>query len=122
MSEKPIILYVEDEDINQQLFQINFKHLYTVIIAGNGFQGLEILRQHQEIRIVVSDMKMPVMSGLEFIQRAKEMRPDLPFFLLTGYDITSEINDALSSKLIIAHLKKPFDIVEMQAVFSKALM
>ena len=122
MSDKPIILYVDDEAINLQLFQINFKNSYTVIIADNGFKGLEILKQNKEIRIVVSDMKMPSMSGMEFIKRAKEMRPNIPYFLLTGYDVTSEIRDAINAKLINAHLKKPFDINEMEAVFSKALV
>jgi|AntAceMinimDraft_5_1070358.scaffolds.fasta_scaffold02888_4 response regulator RpfG family c-di-GMP phosphodiesterase len=121
MSKKPIILYVDDEDINQMLFEINFKKDYTVITAGNGFEGLQILKQNPAINIVVSDMRMPILNGIEFIQKAKEIQPKLPFFLLTGFDITPQISEALESKLIHSHLKKPFDIEAMHAAFSKAL-
>ncbi len=121
MTEKPTILYVDDEDINQMLFEINFKKDYSVITASNGFEGLQILKQNPGINIVVSDMRMPILSGIEFIQRAKEIRPEIPFFLLTGFDITPQINEAINSKLIHSHLKKPFDIAEMLAAFSKAL-
>ena len=121
MSEKPCILYVDDEDINQMLFEINFKKNYTVITAGNGFEGLQILKQNPAIKIVVSDMRMPILSGIEFIQRAKEIRPEIPFFLLTGFDITPQIQEAINTNLIHSHLKKPFDFVEMNADFAKVL-
>lgn len=122
MKEKPIILYVDDEDINQMLFEINFKKDYTVITAGNGFEGLQILKQNPAINIVVSDMRMPILNGIEFIQKAKEIRPKIPFFLLTGFDITPEIRTAINANLIHSHLKKPFDIMVMHATFSKALV
>lgn len=121
MNDKPIILYIDDEEINLQLFELNLNKYYEVIIAYSGPEGLEILEKNKEIKLVVCDMKMPLMSGMEFIKKAKKVYPHLPFFLLTGFDITPQINEAVNSKLIFKHLKKPFNMVEMQAVFSKAI-
>ena len=79
------ILYVDDEIINLQLFEINFSKNYNVIIADNGFSGLEILENNPDISVVISDMKMPNMNGLEFIKKAKSSNPLLngaPKFLI----------------------------------------
>jgi two-component system response regulator (stage 0 sporulation protein F) len=121
MSNKPKILYVDDEEINLHLFQINLNKHFEVIIANNGSKGLEILETNHEIKLIASDMKMPSMDGMEFIKKAKHIYPNLPFFLLTGFDITPQINEAINSQLIHAHLKKPFDIAEIQSTFHKAL-
>jgi response regulator RpfG family c-di-GMP phosphodiesterase len=121
MNDKPKILYVDDEEINLQLLEINLKQHYEVITSDNASEGLEILKNNQEIKLVACDMKMPMMNGIEFIKKAKEKYPHLPFFLLTGFDTTPQIDEAVNSQLIIKHLKKPFDIAEMHAVFSKTI-
>lgn len=121
MNDKPKILYVDDEEINLQLLEINLNQHYVVITANNASKGLEILKKNQEIKLVACDMKMPIMNGIEFIKKAKQKHPHLPFFLLTGFDITPQINEAVNSQLIFRHLKKPFNIDEMLSVFSKAI-
>lgn len=115
MSNKIKILYVDDEVLNLTLFEINFKKYFDVICAENGYQGLERLEANPETLIVVSDMKMPKMTGIEFIQKAKEKFPDKKFFILTGFEITEEINHALETGLIIKYFKKPFDIKEIHS-------
>jgi two-component system response regulator (stage 0 sporulation protein F) len=121
MSNKPKILYVDDEEINRHLFKINLSKDYSVLTASNGAEGLDILKSNQEIKLVVSDMKMSVMNGMDFIKEAKKLYPNLPFFLLTGFDITPQINEAINSQLIHAHLKKPFNIDEIKSAFHKVL-
>lgn len=121
MNDKPKILYVDDEEINLQLLEINLNQHYEVITSTNGSEGLEILKNNQEIKLVACDMKMPMMDGMEFIKKAKEKYPHLPFFLLTGFDITPQIDEAVNSQLIVKHLKKPFDIAEIYTVFSKTI-
>ena len=121
MSNKPIILYVDDEVINLQLFEINLSKHYEVITANNGSEGLEILEKNQDIKLVASDMKMPNMNGLEFIKKAKQIYPHLPFFLLTGFETNLEIEEALDTQLILKHLKKPFNIGAMHTAFSKVI-
>lgn len=108
------ILYVDDEELNLELFKINFSNKYEVFIAENGYSGLEKLQKNPDIIIVLSDMKMPNMNGIEFIKKAKASFPDKKFFILTGFEITKEINDALNKGLIVKYFRKPFNIKEIE--------
>ena len=107
------ILYVDDEEINLLLFKANFNKKYEVIIAKNGFSGLEVLENNPDILIVFSDMKMPNMNGIEFITLAKSKYPDKIFYILTGFEITEEIQKALDTGLILKYFSKPFDMKEI---------
>ncbi len=121
MSEKIKILYVDDEKINLQLFRINLSKKYTVFIAEDGLKGLAILAENKDIDVVVSDMKMPIMSGVEFIKEAKMKHPEVNYFILTGYEITEEIEEALSTGLILKYFRKPFDMGEVDSAIKHLL-
>jgi len=110
MNRKPKILYVDDEFINLQLFKINFDNKYEVFTAENGITGLEVLDNNPDIVVVISDMKMPLMNGIEFIKKAKEKYSHIRFYILTGFQITEEIQEALNSKLILKYFSKPFNL------------
>jgi CheY-like chemotaxis protein len=64
MSEKKQILYTDDEEINLKLFEFNFSKKYDVITAINPQEGLDCLKVMPNIKVVISDMKMPGMNGL----------------------------------------------------------
>ena len=108
------ILYVDDEPFNLKFFEINFRKKYNVILAESGDDGLEKLKLHPEIKVVISDMKMPGMNGVEFIKKAKNNYPNISYYILTGFDINDEISEALKSKLINKYFRKPFDMVEIE--------
>ena len=66
------ILYVDDEDVNLFLFEKTFESYYTVITAKSGDEGLKKIEEHQkDIAVVISDMRMPGMNGIEFIEIAR---------------------------------------------------
>lgn len=121
MEKKIKILYVDDEPVNLMLFEINFGKKYTVLTAESGFSGLDIIAQNPELFIIVSDMKMPNMNGIEFIKKAKEKYPNKKFYILTGYEITNEIQNALKSGLILKYFSKPFNIKEIDSEIKKAI-
>ena len=121
MNDKPKILYVDDEVINLQLFEINFCGKYEVLTADRGMKALEILANNLDVVVVVSDMKMPHMDGLEFIKRAKERHPNIKFYILTGFEITKEIQEAINSKIILKYFMKPFNISEIDAAIIEAI-
>ena len=114
MTSKTKILYVDDEPINLRLFEINFSKKYEVHSASDGYQGLELLATNPEILAVISDMKMPGMSGLEFIRKAKERFPSKKYYILTGFEITPEIKAAIDNGLILKYFRKPFDPKEVE--------
>lgn len=108
--EKIKVLYVDDEDINLKLMSIILKNKYDIITIDNGASGLEILLNEPQIKVVISDMKMPIMNGLEFIKKAKNQHPDIKYFILSGYDKTSEIAHAIEQGLIVDYFQKPFNM------------
>jgi two-component system, response regulator, stage 0 sporulation protein F len=114
MNNKIAILYVDDEPINLMLFRLNFEKKYVIITAESGQEGLVKLSENTSIQIVISDMKMPNMDGVEFIRKAKEEYPLLEFFILTGFEITSAIADALNEKILNGYFRKPFNIQEIE--------
>ena len=121
MSEKATILYVDDESMNLMLFKRLFKDHFTILSAESGNEGLEVLASEKEVKAVVSDMKMPGMSGLEFAIKAKNQFPDVVFFILTGFDRTSEMVEALNSKLIAGYFGKPLNPTEIIGSIQEAI-
>lgn len=117
---KTTILYVDDEPLNLLLFTQLFGKTCNIITANSGIEGLGKLEENSSISIVFSDMKMPYMTGLEFIAQAKEKYPDKSFFLITGYDITNEICSAIQNNLIIKCFTKPFDVESIREVIAES--
>lgn len=121
MENKITLLYVDDEILNLTLFKHNFKKEYNIFTAESGEEGLDILKQSNEISAVISDMKMPGMNGVEFIRTAKNMFPEISYFILTGFDINEEIADALNEKVIEKYFRKPFNKTEIRRSLEDAL-
>ena len=119
MNDTKKVMYVDDEEINLMLFKLNFEKKYDVITALGGEEALHLLDDNKDIEIVVSDMRMPSMNGIEFIQKAKEKYPNIYFFILTAYAITDEIQAALDSDLILDYFSKPLNYQKMDQTFQK---
>ena len=121
MNEDVLILYVDDEPINLSIFEINFRKKYKIITASSGPKGLEKLEDNKDVIIVISDMKMPEMDGIEFIRKAKEKYLNVSYFILTGFDITDKISAALEDNTIQKYFRKPLNIKEINAAIQEAL-
>jgi response regulator RpfG family c-di-GMP phosphodiesterase len=115
------ILYVDDEPINLFLFSQIFEKKYSVFTAESGYTGLNVIEKNPNIDVVISDMKMPGMNGIEFIQKAKELYSNIHYYILTSYDITPEIDNALKSGLIDKYFQKPFNLQEIESTISEKL-
>ena len=95
------ILYVDDEEANLFIFKAHFRRKYHILTAPSGIAALDILEKYyNEIAIVISDMRMPVLNGLEFVTRAKEKYSDITYFILTGFDQNDKIDTAVENNLI----------------------
>ncbi len=120
MTKKKKILYVDDEIINLKLFDMYFRHSYDVFLASNGPDGLKILEEQADTVAVITDMNMPDMTGLEFVEAAKMNFPNVLFYILTGFAITDEIQLALNKKLILSYFSKPIDFKDIASSLESA--
>jgi response regulator RpfG family c-di-GMP phosphodiesterase len=118
---KETILYVDDEEINLELFKANFDDDYNVLLALSGHEGLELVKSNNKINIIVSDVKMPGMSGFEFIRRVKAIAPEKICIVLSAYAQTDLSDSSMVEKDIYRYLNKPWRRPEMSRVISDAI-
>ncbi|PLX21967.1 MAG: response regulator [Salinivirgaceae bacterium] len=119
--QKPEVLYVDDNSTNLFLFESLFGSKYSVVTVDGGKNGLEILEDNTSIRVVFSDMKMPDMNGLEFVTKAKELYPDKKYIIITGFNITTEIELAISDGIIDQFMQKPFQFTQIENTIINSL-
>jgi DNA-binding NtrC family response regulator len=108
MGEKTNILVVDD-DINfcNTLTKILAKKGYETTSANSGFKALELIKE-KSIDVVIMDIKMPVMNGVEAYKKIKEIRPDIKVILMTAFSVEALISAALKEG-VYAVIRKPFD-------------
>lgn len=117
----PGILYVDDEIINLELLQLTFKNQFRVITAESAEKGIRLLEQNPDVRVVISDLRMPVMNGLEFVKQVKKMDQAKVCMLLTGFMESDVLMEGLNKKLIFKYLMKPWSRIELEQSIEEAL-
>ncbi len=119
-TDNPLILVVDDQPGVRRLVQEVFGEIgYRVLSAANGYEALELCRQHRP-RVVLLDMKMPVLDGLEALKELKQLYPSLVVFMMTAVGDGERINEAISSG---AHtcINKPFDVFALRTLVEGVL-
>jgi response regulator RpfG family c-di-GMP phosphodiesterase len=117
--EQPVqILCVDDEEnILKALRRVFRSQPYRILMATNGVQGLELLRNTENIRLILSDQRMPDMTGSAFLTAAKALAPHIPRIILTGFTDKKSAEDAVSEGVAFRVLMKPWEDAELlQAV------
>lgn len=101
------ILYVEDEDkiriTMEKIFSMFFETVYT---AENGKIGAEIFENNQDIDIIISDVEMPQLTGIEMIEKIRELNLDVPVFITSAYP-ENKYSDKISTLNITKYFVKP---------------
>ena len=121
MQEKIKVLYVDDEEINLFLFSNHFKEKYEVLTAADGVKALSVLDENTGIIVVISDFRMPKISGVEFIRQARDKYPEKNYFILSGFDTTEEIKQALAEGIILEKFTKPLRYDKIENVIEETL-
>jgi len=112
------LLYVDDEFINLQLFKFNFQKDYHLFLASSGPEALTILEK-EDIQVIISDLKMPGMNGIELIKKIKEKAPDKTCLMLSAYYISEAKEMGLDESLIYKYIVKPWNKSEIITSLSK---
>ncbi|MCO5948855.1 response regulator [Mucilaginibacter flavidus] len=118
-ADKITILYVDDEENNLFSFKATFRIKYNVLTALSGDGALAILEKTL-VHIIVTDQRMPGMTGVEFLEKVLEKYPDPMRILLTGYADMDAVVDAVNKGKIFHYLAKPWDEEELDLTIQSA--
>lgn len=115
------ILFVDDESINCINFKLNFDNIYDIYTASSGQEALTIFHQHDDIGIVISDQRMPGMTGVEFLIQIYKLDPDTIRIIITGYTEVRDILDAVNNGHIYQYITKPWNYSELRTILERSV-
>lgn len=114
------ILYVDDEEDNLMAFRAVFRRHFKVHVAKSGREALDFLEQ-QAIDLIISDQRMPKMTGVELLEKVRARFPEIIRMVLTGYSDLQAIIDAINKGKIYHYITKPWDVDELKLIMENAL-
>ncbi len=114
------ILVVDDESANLRLLKRVLSEEYEVIDANSGAQGLALLKEH-EFSLIITDQRMPGITGVQLLEQSLDFRPRAIKILLTGYTDIQALIDAINSGKVYKYVPKPWDADELRITVRRAL-
>ncbi|HUZ06603.1 MAG TPA: response regulator, partial [Candidatus Paceibacterota bacterium] len=114
-----MLLIVDDEDGPRQSLRVIFKDDYDLLMAEDGPTAIK-LAQENEVDVAVLDIRMAGMSGIEVLERLKYVKPDIEAIMMTAFETTDTIRQALRLRAC-DYINKPFDIAQMRAAVNQAM-
>jgi len=119
---KDAILIVDDShNVLSSLRRILIDEPYDVYTAGSGIEGITILKTHPKIKVVISDEKMPGMSGAEFLSKVKSLYPEIIRIILTGCADIEAVMKAVNNGEIYRFFTKPWNEYDLKFAINAAL-
>jgi len=116
MNSNFVILLIEDEAVTRQFLYLSLDKMYDdILIASDGKEGLQLFRENSErISLVISDISMPNMNGIEMSQEIRKVNSEIPIILLTAHDDASLVLNALNAG-VNHYMLKPINTNKLQS-------
>ncbi|MCS6794728.1 MAG: response regulator [Raineya sp.] len=114
------ILYVDDEESNLRIFKMAFKRYYDIFTAISGQEAIKILHQ-EAIQLIITDQKMPEMTGTEFLEKTLPEFPNIIRIILTGFSDIEAVVRAINKANVYRYVTKPWDREEMKKIIDEGL-
>jgi Nif-specific regulatory protein len=114
------VLVVDDEPDNLDAFRFNFKRVFRMLTAGSGDEGLALLRDN-DVAVIVTDQRMPRMTGLEFLKAAGAARPDAIGIILTAFTDVDVLIESINLGQVYRYITKPWDAKEVKGILAQAI-
>lgn len=116
------ILYVDDEEKSLKYFTRAFSDTFRIFTANNAQEGYRLLEDHQdEIGVVMTDQRMPGEQGVQFLERARRLRPQIIRILATAFADLDAAISAVNSGAIYKYVTKPWDPTELETTLKRCL-
>ncbi len=114
------ILLVDDEQDNLDAFRFNFRKTFDILTASGGAEALQIL-ESKEVAVVVTDQRMPKMTGVELLREVRNRQPDAVGIILTAFTDVDVLVEAINLGQVYRYITKPWDAKEVRGVLQYAL-
>ena len=121
MTPLPRILFVDDDPNILSAYKRNLRHRFSIDTAPNGDAGLDLVNEKRPYAVVVADMQMPGMNGIEFLKRVVEKTPDTVRLMLTGNADQKTASDAVNHGHVFSFLSKPCPSQSLEVALDNAL-
>lgn len=118
--EKYRILYVDDEIDNLIIFKAAFRRYYEVFTATSAREGMELLKT-QDVQVLITDQRMPEITGVEFLESVIPDYPETIRMILTGFSDVEAIIQAINKGRVYQYITKPWDTDELKITIDNAL-
>jgi response regulator RpfG family c-di-GMP phosphodiesterase len=106
--ERTLLLVDDEENITSALVRLLRRDGYNILRANSGEAGLELLAQN-DVGVIISDQRMPGMSGVEFLSKVRDAYPDTVRIVLSGYTELNTVTDAINRGSVYKFLTKPWE-------------
>lgn len=103
------VLYVDDELNNLNSFRSTFRREFRVYTANNAVEALKQLKMHADIKVIISDQRMPDVTGVEFFEKVRHIYPNKVRIILTGYSDITAVVDAINKGQVYRFIDKPWN-------------
>ena len=119
---KPVVLYIDDEESNLRVFKNSFRRDFKVYVATSAEAGKEILDQI-EVDVIITDQRMPGKTGLELLKEIHEMYPDIPphRLMVSGYAAPKDISIAYEDYGLFKFITKPWEADELKQLIHEVI-
>lgn len=114
------VLFIDDEPASLLAFKSVFRDFYQVFTASSAEEGYEVMKNN-EIHIVISDQRMPGVTGVDFLQRIRIEYPDTVRMLVTGYSDIDAVIRSINGSMISYYFSKPYSETAMKAILDSAI-
>jgi len=118
---RPRILIVDDEEAILETMAFTFEDDYDVLTATSARQALEVLDAKAPVAAVITDQRMPEMTGVEFLARVCERHPNTTRIILTGYADGEAMVRAINEGHVYAYVTKPWEPEELKQLVHRAV-
>ncbi|MBF5041420.1 response regulator [Aggregicoccus sp. 17bor-14] len=116
------VLYVDDDALNLRVFEANFGRRLPIILCASPAEALGVLEQRRaQIGVVLSDQRMPGMTGVELLERARSLAPEARRMLVTAYADMQAVIDAVNRGQVTRYFVKPWDRADLLSALEEGL-
>lgn len=122
IQQQPTILFVDDDQGNNEVLRIHFESEFDMIFASSGAEAMEILSiEWPKIGLVVSDQRMCGMTGTQLLDKIRRSWPNIELMLITAYSDIEPLIEAVNESRVSGYIHKPWKASDVRSVLREGL-